>query len=73
MKNHKQITELVKSISGQANILTIPRVYLDLLEGIQQAVEIEEKLRWLLIAAQARIDVFKVESYTNNKLDKNTA
>ena len=36
--------------------------YLDLLEGIQQAVEIEEKLRWSLIAAQARIDVFKVET-----------
>ena len=33
--------------------------YLDLLEGIQQAVEIEENLRWMLIAAEARIEVWR--------------
>lgn len=31
MNNHKQITALIKRTSGQANILTIPRMYIDLL------------------------------------------
>ncbi len=47
--------------------------YLDLLEGIQQAVEIEEKLKWEIIAAQARVEVWRTEQANNRYLDKNTA
>jgi hypothetical protein len=46
--------------------------YLELLEGLKQAVAIEEKLRWDLIAAQARIEIFRTESANNRLLDKNT-
>ncbi len=35
--------------------------YLELLQGLKQAVEIEEKLRWDLIAAQARIEIWRSE------------
>ena len=35
--------------------------YQALLRGIREAVEIEEKLRWELIAAQARIDVWRTQ------------
>jgi len=35
--------------------------YLELLEGIKVATEIEEKLRWDLIAAQARIEIWRTE------------
>jgi hypothetical protein len=35
--------------------------YLELLEGLKQAVEIEEKLRWDLIAAQARVEIWRSE------------
>ena len=36
--------------------------YIDLLDGLKQAVEIEEKLRWDLIAAQARVEIWRTES-----------
>jgi hypothetical protein len=33
--------------------------YVALLEGLRAAVETEEELRWALVAAQARIDVWR--------------
>ena len=44
--------------------------YLALLAGYRESVEAEEKLRWNLIAAQARVEVWKAEIYTNNKQDR---
>lgn len=35
--------------------------YLQLLEALRRAVEIEERLRWELISAQARIDVWRTQ------------
>ena len=35
--------------------------YVELLKGLRDAVEIEEKLRWDLIAAQARVDIWRTE------------
>lgn len=35
--------------------------YQQLLEGLKAAVEAEEKLRWDLIAAQARVEVWRTE------------
>jgi hypothetical protein len=37
---------------------------MELLEGLRVAVEEEEKFKWLMVAAQARIEVFKVQQYT---------
>ena len=37
--------------------------YIEILEGIRQAVETEEKYRWLMTAAQARISVWQTEQY----------
>jgi hypothetical protein len=33
--------------------------YLEHLDAIRQAVEVEEKLRWEMVAAQAKIEVFR--------------
>jgi len=44
--------------------------YAALLEGLRDAVETEEKLRWDLIAAQARIETWKAQTYTDSKTDK---
>jgi hypothetical protein len=44
--------------------------YLELLHGLREAVEVEEKLKWDLIAAQARIDVWKTESYLEGRLER---
>jgi hypothetical protein len=35
-----------------------------ILEGIRQAVEKEENYRWLMTAAQARIEVWRTEQYS---------
>ena len=38
--------------------------YLEVLEGIRQAVEKEEKYRWLMTAAQARVEVWRTNQYS---------
>lgn len=38
--------------------------YVQLLEGLRAAVEIEERLKWELVAAQARIEVFRTQEAT---------
>ena len=38
--------------------------YIQILEGIRQAVEKEEKYRWLMTAAQARIECWRTEQYS---------
>jgi hypothetical protein len=35
--------------------------YQALLQGLKQAIEIEEKLRWDLIGAQARVEIWRTE------------
>ena len=44
--------------------------YQSLLKGIREAVEIEEKLRWDMVAAQARIDVWKAQEYRNGQVER---
>ena len=44
--------------------------YLELLEGLKSAVEIEEKLRWEMIAAQARVEIWRTRSANNRAQDR---
>lgn len=46
--------------------------YIEILEGIKQAVETEEKYRWLMTAAQARISVWQTEQYNARMEQKST-
>jgi len=46
--------------------------YVELLKGIGAAVEREEELRWGLISAQARIDVWRSQEASNRTMDKVT-
>lgn len=46
--------------------------YLKLLDGLKAAVEEAERLRWMLVAAQARIDVWRSQEASNRGLDRNT-
>jgi hypothetical protein len=39
--------------------------YVALLQGLREAVEIEEEIRWGLVAAQARIEVWRSQEATN--------
>ncbi len=47
--------------------------YIDLLAGIRTAVEVEEKLRWEMVAAQARIDVWRSQEASNRAIERATA
>jgi adenylate cyclase class IV len=44
--------------------------YLQILEALKQAVENEEKFRWGLISAQARIEVFRTIEASNRVMDR---
>lgn len=44
--------------------------YQELLQGLQIAVEEEETLRWGLIAAQLRTEIWRTESANNRGLDR---
>lgn len=46
--------------------------YVALLEGLKAAVEAEETLRWGLVAAQARVEIWRTESANNRSVDRAT-
>lgn len=46
--------------------------YQAVLDGLREAVERAETLRWMLIAAQARIDVWRSQEASNRFVDKST-
>ncbi len=46
--------------------------YVALLVGLKEAVEIEEKLRWDLIGAQARVEIWRTEQANNRAEGKAT-
>ena len=46
--------------------------YKTCVEGLKEAVEKAEGLRWMLVAAQARIDVWRSQEASNRGLDRNT-
>ena len=48
-----------ETIGGQEREAYAHSEYVELLKGLKQAIEIEEKLRWDLIAAQARVEVWR--------------
>lgn len=44
--------------------------YVELLKGLKAAVEVEEEIRWGLVAAQARIEVWRSMEATNRVTDR---
>jgi predicted Fe-S protein YdhL (DUF1289 family) len=38
--------------------------YIEILEGIRAAVEREERFRWLMTAAQSRVEVWRTNQYS---------
>ena len=46
--------------------------YIELIKGLSVAVEKEEGLRWGLVAAQARIEVFRTLEASNRAIDRAT-
>lgn len=46
--------------------------YIELLEGMREAVRVEEALRWRLTAAQLRVEVWRSENANNRNQDRAT-
>jgi hypothetical protein len=46
--------------------------YQQLLEGLKEAITVEETLRWQLIAAQIKVDIWRTEQANNRFIDKGT-
>ena len=46
--------------------------YQSLLDGLKAAVEVEETLKWQMVAAQARIEIWRTESANNRSIDRAT-
>jgi hypothetical protein len=44
--------------------------YLALLEGLKAAIEVEEKLKWEMKMAQARVEVWRSEQANNRNQDR---
>lgn len=44
--------------------------YIQLIEGLREAVAKEEELKWKLIAAQARIEVWRTTEASNRTIDR---
>jgi hypothetical protein len=60
------------TIADRENFAYSHPEYLELLEGLRAAVEKAETLRWELIAAQARVDVWRSQEASNRNIDRST-
>ncbi len=45
--------------------------YIGLLDGLKEAVEAEEKLKWMLTAAQLKVEIWRSQEATNRAIDSN--
>jgi len=46
--------------------------YIELLQALKAAVEEEETLRWGMVAAQARVEVYRTQEASNRAMDRAT-
>ena len=46
--------------------------YVELLQGLKAAVETEERLKWEMVAAQARIEIYRTQEASNRMMDRST-
>lgn len=44
--------------------------YIELLAGLKEAVEQEETMRWQLVAAQARVEIWRTQEASNRAQDR---
>ncbi len=45
--------------------------YIGLLDGLKEAVETEEKLKWMLTSAQLKVEIWRSQEATNRAIDTN--
>jgi hypothetical protein len=60
----------IEAVNAQEREAYSAPAYKSHLEAIRSAVEEEERLRWMMVAAQARIDVWRSMEASNRALEK---
>ena len=63
---HAQLKSLAKTevLGKQDTFAYAHPEYIEILEGIRQAVELEERYRWLMTAAQARVECWRTAQFS---------
>ena len=61
-----------ETIGGQERDAYAHPEYETLLRGLREAVEIEETLKWQLVAAQARVEIWRSTEASNRVQDRAT-
>ena len=76
-KSQKAMLMITAKVSGKAKSEAAAETeayadpaYVEILKGLQVAVEQEEALRWGLVSAQARIDVWRSQEASNRTFDR---
>ena len=64
------MTNGVKTVAAAEIEAYADAAYVEILKGLAAAVEQEETLRWGLVSAQARIDVWRSTEASNRVMDK---
>ena len=62
----------VDTMAGQERDAYARSEYREILEGLKEAVEIEEKLKWQLTGAQLRVDIWRTNQANNRFIEKAT-
>jgi hypothetical protein len=63
----------VDTMAGQERDAYARQEYRDLLDGLKEAVEVEETLKWKMTAAQLRVEIWRTLQANNRLIDKSTA
>lgn len=61
---------LEKAANAREQYAYAHKDYQALLEGLRAAVEVEEELKWQLVAAQARVEVWRSQEASNRNQDR---
>lgn len=61
-----------KAVNAREQAAYADKEYIEVLDGLREAVEIEETLKWQMTAAQARIEIWRTESANNRSIDRAT-
>lgn len=61
-----------KSVAAAEVDALAHREYIELLEGLKAAIEVEEKLKWMLTAAQAKVEVWRSLEASARVVDRAT-
>jgi hypothetical protein len=61
---------LENAIGAQEREAYAHQEYIELLEALKEATEVEEKLRWDMVAAQARIEIWRSQEASNRSQER---